>query len=837
MKKYSFKRNKLITALAIASLGLTSQFAFAQDEGEDGSDNEVEVVTVIGSRSQKARSAADSPVPVDVINADDLKAMGGTVDLTDSLKNLIPSYTATPATGDGSAFVRPTSLRGTAPDQSLILINGKRRHRSALVQFFAPAAGNGAHGVDIGMIPSIALKRVEVLRDGASSQYGSDAIAGVMNFVMRDASEGGEYSIQYGQHYEGEQNYNIGLNQGFALGETGFVNISLEYADNQALSRGIQRQVAQDLIDNGAVGVGADSPFGDAPFVQTWGRPESSALRFFLNSAVDVGESTSLYARVGYANTDGRYRFFYRNPNHSTLTALRDLGYDGKLNEVGFTPYLDGAQTDFSFVSGLEGEFAGGTYFDFSVGYGKNELDYFLNNSINSGLGLTADLQIPQMDFDVGGYQQAEFNLNADFSYAMSDSMNLAYGFEYRDETYTAIAGEPSSYQNADGTDGAGVSGFRGIPTTDAGEFSRDNLAVYVDIEHDISDDFMLQYALRYEDFSDFGSTINGKIAGRYNISDTTALRGAISTGFHAPTPGQANVRTTITTFDGATGLQVEEGLIPVTDPRAIAVGGQPLTEEKSLNFSFGLTSDLTDNTTMTLDFYQINVNDRIYRTGDITALDGSTISFFTNALDVEHSGVDLVITSAKDWSDSTSTDFAFAYAYNKIDVVDQKLVNGVTPVSDSAVEDIENNYPNNRFTLSANTTFGEQWNLLLRATYFGEHYDERGTINPPVRCADVNASPPECIGSIVIRPAGSAEIDPVVYVDVEIGYWVNDNLRIRFGAANIFDTYVDEITNETAPGFDTARPNRQSVGLQYPRRSAANYEGGSWYLGATYSF
>lgn len=811
MNKYSFKKNRLITALAIASLGLSSQFALAQD-AEDGTDAEIETVTVIGSRSQKPRSAADSPVPVDVLSADDLSAMGGTVDLTDSLKTMIPSYTATPATGDGSAFVRPTSLRGTAPDQSLVLVNGKRRHRSALVQFFAPAAGNGAHGVDIGMIPSIALKRVEVLRDGASSQYGSDAIAGVMNFVMKDASEGGEFNVQYGQHYEGEQNYKVGLNQGFAIGDAGFMNLSLEYSDNEALSRGIQRQVAQDLIDGGAIGVGADSPFGDAPFVQTWGRPESSALRFFLNSAVDIGDN-SLYARVGYGDTTGRYRFFYRNPNHGTLATLRDEGYTGHLNEVGYTPFLDGDQTDFSFVTGLEGEFGGGTYFDFSFGYGKNELDYFLNNSINAGLGLTSDLQVPQMDFNVGGYEQAEFNLNADFSYAMSESMNLAYGFEYREETYTAVAGERNSYSNADGTLGAGVSGMRGIPASDAGEFDRDNVSVYIDIEHDISDEFMLQYALRFEDFSDFGSTINGKLAGRYNISDSTALRGAVSTGFHAPTPGQANVRTTITTFDGATGLQVDEGLIPVTDPRAVGVGGKPLTEEKSFNLSFGLTSDLTDNTTMTVDFYKIAVDDRIYRTGDITALDGSSISFYTNALDVEHTGIDVVITSSSDWSDTTSTDFAFAYGYNKIDVVDQKAVDTgtmlITPVSDSAVEDIENNYPNHRFTVSANTSIGDDWNVLLRATYYGEHYDERGTIN-------AETDPSALIGG-------------VTYIDAEVGYWATEQLRLKLGFSNIFDTYVDEIGAPNA--------NRESVGLQYPRRSAANYEGGSWYLGATYSF
>jgi len=809
MKKYSFKRNKLITALAIASFGLTSQTVFAQ---EDGVDNDVETVTVIGSRSQKPRSAADSPVPVDVLSAEDLNAMGGTVDLTDSLKTMIPSYTATPATGDGSAFVRPTSLRGTAPDQVLILVDGKRRHRSALVQFFAPAAGNGAHGVDIGMIPTIALKRVEVLRDGASSQYGSDAIAGVINFVTKDASEGGEFQIQYGQHYDGEQNYKVGVNQGFALAGTGFFNLSVEYSDNEALSRGIIRPDAQALIDAGVAGVGADSPFDDAPFTQTWGRPESSALRLFINSAVDVGEN-SLYARFGYADTSGRYRFFYRNPSHSTLSTLSALGYGGSLLATGFTPFLDGDQTDTSFVVGLEGEYDNGTYFDFSFGYGQNELDYFLNNTINAGLGLTAGLDIPQMDFNVGGYEQEEINLNADFSYPLSDTINLAYGAEWREETYTSVAGEVSSYTNADGTAGSGSSGFRGIPAADAGSFDRDNFAVYIDVEHDLSDEFLLQYALRYEDFSDFGSTINGKLAGRYNISDSTALRGAISTGFHAPTPGQANVRTTITTFDGSTGLQVEEGLIPVTDLRAIAVGGQPLTEEKSFNISFGLTSDLSDNTTMTLDFYKISVDDRIYRTGDIAALDGSTISFYTNALDVEHTGVDLVVTSSHDWSDTTSTDFAFAYGYNKINVVDQKFVNtpdgAIQPVSDSAVEDIENNYPNHRFTLSANTLMGDQWNLLLRATFYGEHYDERGTINA--------ATDP------------SALIDSVIYLDAELGYDVTDQFRVKLGFSNIFDEFVDEIGD----GF----ANRQSVGLQYPRRSAANYEGGSWYLGATYRF
>jgi iron complex outermembrane receptor protein len=807
------KRSIIATLLAAI---FAPSAANAQDSADAGAD-EAETVLIIGSRSQKTRTIADSPVPVDILNADDLNSIGGTADLTDNLKALIPSYTATPATGDGSAFVRPTSLRGTATDQTLVLIDGKRRHRSALVQFFAPAAGNGAHGADIGMIPAIALKRVEVLRDGAASQYGSDAIAGVINFVTKDAAEGGLVELQYGQHYEGESSMKFGANKGLSLGENGFANISLEYVDNDALSRGIIRPDAQALIDAGVQGVGADSPFGDAPFTQTWGRPETDALRVFINAGVDLANGKKLYARSNYADTSGRYRFFYRNTEHSILRQRDgngDLiggfvfdGFTGVQADVGFTPFLDGDQTDFSLVVGLKGEYENGTYYDFSVSSGSNELDYFLNNTINSDLGLTANLQIPQLNFDVGGYKQEEINLNADFSTPVGTDFNVAYGAEWREETYTVIAGEPNS------SIGGGSSGFKGIGVNDSGEFDRDNYAVYLDVEQDVSENLFLQYALRYEDFSDFGSTVNWKIASRYTINETTAIRGAISTGFHAPTPGQSNVSTTITTFDGNTGLQVEEGLIPATDPRAVATGGQAIKEEESTSISFGITSDIGEDTTLTLDFYQIAVDDRIYRTGDIQFVDPNgvlpdqTISFYTNAIDVEHSGFDLVITTDIEWSEMTSTDISFAYGYNKIEVVGQRLVGGQTPVSNSTVEDIENNFPNSRFVLTGSTAFGDDWNLMLRANFYGSHFDERGEIGA--------ATDP------------SAEIDSIVYIDAELGYQVSDELKVKLGFSNIFDSFIDEI--------DAPNANRQSVGLQYPRRSAANYEGGSWYLSASY--
>ncbi len=815
-------KNKTIKAVLVpVLLGAASSAALAQEPAQaPGANDNIEKISIIGSRSLKERSVVDSPVPVDIISADDINAVGGTADMTDNLKALIPSYTATPATGDGSAFVRPTSLRGTASDQTLILVDGKRRHRSALVQFFAPAAGNGAHAPDVGMIPTIALKRVEVLRDGAASQYGSDAIAGVINFVTKDASEGGSVELQYGQHYEGESSMKLAVNKGLALGDDGFLNLSLEYSDNEALSRGVIRPDAQALVDAGVEGVGADSPFGDAPFTQTWGRPETEALRMFANMGIELDGNKQLYSRLSYADTSGRYRFFYRNPGHSTIASLVADGYDGKLTEVGFTPFLDGDQTDFSAIIGLKGEIFDDTTYDFSVSTGSNELNYFLNNSVNPGLGLNSGGDVYQMNFNTGGYKQEEININADFSAPIGDNFNLAYGFEWREETYTSLAGEVNSYSDIDGVPNAGVSGMRGIEAKNAASFARDNVAVYIDVEHDVTDELLMQYALRYEDFSDFGSTANWKVAGNYSLTDDFSFRGAVSTGFHAPTPGQANVSTIITTFDGTTGAQVEEGLIPATSDLAISLGGQELKEEESFNISVGMSTDIGDNTTLTLDFYQIAVDDRIYRTGNIPVDDPNfgSVSFYTNVLDVEHSGFDLVVSSTFDWNNATATDVAFAYGYNEIDVTSVRQVNGQSPVSDSTIEDIENNFPNHRFVLTTNTNFGDDWNLMVRANFYGSHYDERGTI----------AGTPDGSGGIV-SGSQSSEIDAVVFLDAELSYQVNDELRLKLGASNILDTYIGEVESPFA--------NRQSVGLQYPRRSAANYEGGSWYLGMSYAF
>jgi iron complex outermembrane receptor protein len=301
----------------------------------------------------------------------------------------------------------------------------------------------------------------------------------------------------------------------------------------------------------------------------------------------------------------------------------------------------------------------------------------------------------------------------------------------------------------------------------------------------------------------------SGKVAGRYTVSDSLTLRGSVSTGFHAPTPGQANVSTVITTFDGTSGLQIEEGLVPSTSAAAVAVGGAALKEEESFNMSLGFTSALSDNMTLTFDMYQVKVDDRIYRTGDIPNGNGGSISFYTNAMDVEHQGFDIVLSSTFELVPGMETMASLAFNHNTIEVTGQKTINGATPVSDSLVEDIENNYPENRWVINTMTNINDDWSLMARLNFYGEHYDERGTIG-----AESNPS---------------ALIDSIVYLDIELGYDVSENLRITAGGSNILDEYVDEIG---APNS-----NRMSVGLQYPRRTAANYEGGSWYLRANYSF
>ena len=800
----------------------------------------LEEVVVVGSRRQQARSVAESPVPVDVIPEEQFSQGGNRADSTDHLLSTVPSFNATPASGDSASFSRPVSLRGLAQDQILLMVNGKRRHRSSVITDFAPAAGLGAQGPNIGMIPAIAIESVEVLRDGASAQYGADAIAGVINFRLKEDAEGGETRLQYGQFFEGEVSVRLETNVGIPLSERAFANLSLDYSDNDGLSRGFQRPDAQRLVDAGVQGVGADSPFGDG-LAQSWGRPESRNILLFLNSGYQVSENMEAYVFGNYASTNGRFRFFYRpgdNPStpdpddfegHRSVEWLREQGYEGSILQTGYTPYLDGQQQDYSLVGGLKGRLPSGFTYDLSGAIGVNELQHYLHNAVSYNVVPSAD-DVGKRSFYVGLFRQEELNLSADLTKQLTERLHLGFGGEWREESWTLGAGEPDSYERRSGADslGTGPSGMQGFHRDNAGTWSRDNVAVYAELEHEVTDRLLMQYAARYEEYSDFGDVFIGKGAAHLAVTESAFIRGSVSSGFHAPTPGQSNFNRTTTTFGckDAQDLAKTEGFVfdttdecnfldvPPTSELAMGAGGLPLKEEESINYTVGAGFSFGALGTLTVDMYRIEVEDRIYKVAAGGRFENpdrfQSPRFFSNVLDVRSSGIDLVLSRRVHWNNNVRSNLTFAYNYNDFEVIGQDLVDGRELISERDEARIENSYPKHRLVAAVNTEVGN-WDFLVRANYFGEHYDvDQGSIPE-------GTSPP---------------IDPVVFVDVEFGYNLNESLKIVAGAANIFDEYVDLVDREDYP-----ETNRYGNGLLYPRRAASNYEGGSWYLQARYTF
>ncbi len=758
-------------------------------------------IVVTGTRS-KPRTTISSPVPIDNF-VGEVVDKSGNGDITENLKNIVPSFSATPLTGDGAAFVRPTSLRGLPPDEVLVLVNSKRRHRSSLIAHFGAAMNVGAHAVDIGHIPSIAVKNLEVLRDGAAAQYGSDAIAGVFNFLLKDANHGAEVQAQvgqwYGRNYGSETDYKIAMNFGMPLTKKGFFNVSGEYTFNEELSRGNQHAAAIGL------------PNVPDP-VMNWGRPESSGFRSMFNAGIDIAPNVKAYAHGNFSDTFGQYSFFYRSPNRGgVLTPVPNDPQDpskgnfswGDAFPIGFTPELQGFQTDWSSVLGVKGQFDGGINYDVSASFGFNKISYLLMNTLNPSWG-----PFSQRNFEPGDLQQFEKNLNLDLSKELSSKVNLAVGFQTRNETYTMFEGDYQSYaagpwagvgnlinpetgENYQ-TPSIGANGLAGTTKDDAGVFEGKSWGAYADLEFDITEDFLVQLAYRHEDYEQFGAADNFKVAGRYTLSDFLTVRGAFSTGFRAPTPGQANVVTITTSFDGASGMQVQEGTVAPTNPLAQSLGGAALTPETSVNYSVGVASRLSNNLSLTLDYYSIEVDDRIIKSRSLP-IDNplfSELAFYTNSLNTSTSGLDAVLS----WRNNT-TSFNVGYNYNETEVLGQREVGGQNPVNDGTIFNLENNLPKHRINATFNQDF-DKFSAMIRANYYGKTIDERG---------------------------GQEEVDPATLIDVEFGYTVTDQLRFVLGANNVLDKYPNEI--ET----------RASQGMPFPRRTPIGYHGGMVYFKAVY--
>ncbi|AQP98345.1 TonB-dependent receptor [Pseudoalteromonas aliena] len=844
-------------ALATTTAGLfISSSAIAADEQQVKVNKNVEKIAVVGTRSAP-RSIGDSPVPIDIIGGEELEKSGNT-DMLELLKGSVPSFNVHQnPISDAASLVRPANLRGLPSDSTLILLNGKRRHRASVIAFLGGGINDGAQGADISVIPSIAIKQVEVLRDGAAAQYGSDAIAGVMNFQLKDASEGGKLEVRHGQYYEGDgDTTQISGNIGLPFTDSGFANLSFQYKTSDATSRSVQRPDAAALSAAGVPDV--------SPLAQVWGAPEvNDDISIFGNVGLELTNDSEFYMFGNYSERDVRGGFYYRNPHTRSGVYSNDDGGtlliadltddmsgncptiaidDNVLNNPdyisgvannpdcfafnemlpgGFTPNFGGNITDTSLTIGTKGEFTSGflkdVLYDLSGTVGLNESRYFIYNTVNASLGPDTP-----RDFSPGKYEQLEKNFNLDlskgFDFDLAYDVNIAGGLEWHEETFTIIAGDEASYTAGPLTSqgfGIGSNGFPGFKPSQAGEFSRRNYAVFVDIEAPFTEEFLMGLAVRFEDYDSFGTTTNYKVMAQYHVTEDLNIRGSVSTGFRAPTVGQANVSNVQTNL--SEGVLRDSALLPPTNPVAIQLGGTELEPEESQSYTFGAVYTLGD-LFLTVDYYNIQVDDRISQSEKITLsqadkdsltaagvpnVEGlAQVSFFTNDFDTTTQGIDVVANYTADILGGSST-LSLAYNWNETEVT--KFSNITGPFK---VKRLEEDLPNHRATF----TWAQQWESIsafTRLNYYGEYQ-----------------------GVHVDYDATAKTADAAITVDAEITYFMNESISFSLGAQNLFDQDAEKLDFAEAAGA----PNN-NWGGKYYETSPFGINGGFYYAKATYTF
>lgn len=794
----------------------------------DDAESDAQEIVVTGTRRNDL-TAAESPTPIDIISSAELLSQGSS-DVNDILRQQVPSVNVQRFTSnDGSVFTRPYSLRGLPPDQTLVLVNGKRRHRGATVQLSNIPYIRGSQGPDLATIPSIAIGQLEVLRDGASANYGSDAIAGVLNFRLRDDAEGATVIARYGQFYEGDgEDVLLQTNVGLPFSAAGFVNFSGEYANSNITGRQNQRPDAQALINAGVQGVPVPA--------QRTGNPDSEAARLFVNAGLDLSDTLEFYSFGNYSWSSGTTAFFYRDPATNPLFASVPLTQTPGGPRFtfrtkfpgGFAPDFGATIRDASLVGGVRGDLVGDLSFDLSSSYGRNDVSYRISNTVNPSLGPLSPTR-----FRTGELEQRELNFNFDVTYpleaGLAKPLNLAGGLEWRRETWEVTPGELASYQvgpfasvlepdTPNPTDRiglpAGSSGFPGLGPSQAGTFSRHNWAAYTALEGDITERLSFGLAARYEDFSDFGSTFTWKVNGRAELSDAIAIRGSVNTGFRAPTPGQSNVSSTFANIDALTGQPFITGIVSPSNPVALLFGAKPLEPEESFNIAAGLVLTPARRVTLTLDYFNIKVEDRIGLSGGFTLTpaqraqlvaagipgggDFRTIQFFGNAFDSRTQGVDAVLTVGFDMMGGKGS-LGANVNYTKAEVVRAgPLITG----DRERLLELEDFVPDWKGGVSFNFE-GERLGLSTTATYYGKWTD----FGP----------------NVANDQTGGAE----VLVDAEISYRLNDTFTLAVGADNIFDNYPDR----------EARPSQLLNGFKYLRFSPIGFNGGFWYARATAKF
>ena len=812
-----------------------------------------EETVVVGSRAQP-RTVTESPVPVDVLSTTDLTSQGS-VNLQDQLRTVVPSFAVnTQPISDASTVVRPAMLRNLAPDHTLVLVNGKRRHRSSIIDWHG---GNGvafgSQGPDISAIPAIALRQVEVLRDGAAAQYGSDAIAGVMNFQLKDAPSGGAIEYSSGRFGDGGgEAMNVAANVGLPLGATGFASLSLEYGNANPTNRSAPRGDAIALITAGNTAIESDTP-------QVWGSPDiDNDLKLFGNFGYTSAAGVQVYSHTNYASKRVTGGFFFRNPNNRsgvysldggrtlligdalmasgmgsancpTVTITDNVADPVALQQVfddpncfsfrerfpgGFTPSFGGDAQDLSLVGGVRGFTPGGFNWDVSGALGAHRTDLFIRDTVNASLGPDTPTA-----FDLGSNRQRDISLNADFSYAATDALNIAAGAEWRNEQYRTTTGDPESwtvgpYGRGQGFS-AGSNGFFGYGPMAAGTWSRSNVALYGDLQlTGLEDDWTLGTALRVERFDDFGTTANGKLSARYGV-----VRASVSTGFRAPTPGQQNGFNISTIFDPALGDLVNNGTIPSISPVAALRGGVPLAPEKSVNYTFGVVFD-TGQFSFTADYFRINVSDRIGITSNFTltepeidtllaegveaARDLRRFRFFTNAFSTASQGIDLVSTfTPLALRGNTTISAVFNYTDTEVTDNEKGLLN------DRRLAEFAYALPRTRWNIGLTQQVGRV-SILGRLNYFGGWYDfDSG------------------FAQIYLPSGGITQgfFDGRPILDLEASIALGGGSTLAIGAQNALNTYPDE----------SARA--MSVGEKYSEYTPWGFNGAYYYVRIGYGW
>ena len=854
----------------LATFGtLTAERAVAQ--AAQGAEMEIEEVVVVGSR-RRDRSASDSPVPVDVIGGSDFEAQGGS-NMDDLIASLVPSYNVSQEPiSDAATFIRPATLRGLAPDATLVLVNGKRRHRAAVIALLGAGISAGSQGPDVSVIPAIALDRLEVLRDGASAQYGSDAIAGIMNFVLKEDNSGMAFDAKWGSHYENDgDSLTLSTNVGLPLTEYGFANFSFEWKESDPTSRSRQRGDAQGLIDAGNTNV-------RQPAAQIWGAPEySDDFKLFGNFGLELGNGMEAYAFGNWAERQVEGGFYYRNPHtrggvfegpevdpatgytaaqggNASVDSVKvaDLSgtwtpgsttcpggvpiidnaphagimamVQGSANcytlyerfPGGFTPQFGGYIDDYALAGGLRGEL-GDWYFDISAVAGRSNAEFYIYNTINPQL--LGQRNGIDTYYEAGDYTETDRTVNIDLSRPLDvgnlyGPVNLAVGFEYRDETFKITNGEPNSfyidtdYGLAEQGFGVGSNGFPGFQPGDAGSDKSSSIAAYIDLESNVTEQLLLGAALRYEDYKEFGDTLDVKGAARFQVTEQFALRGAVSTGFRVPTAGQANLRNVTTAF--INGKLADVATLPPTHPVAQQLGAKDLTPEESVNITIGAVFDAGP-AAVTIDYYNIEIKDRITFTSefpltpdDIQALLAAGVSdatsfssarFFSNQQTIEAQGVDVVVTVPFDLGGGTSTLTAVA---NWSDIEMSKYNPAFT--GERTRLQIEEGRPDTRFVVSWTHVQGP-WRVMARGRYYGEFFDAPTNTDNPAQW---------------FNPADSKFL-----VDLEASFDLSETVTLTAGAQNAFDTYPEKNSSGNV------------AGLIYPESSPFGFNGGYYYVRA----